>query len=204
MRKPLLFIICICYGFVTNLYAQDEKDLNQLMKLDSVFFKDYKPVNIKQVPKTVSVKTYGELGSFTKCLDGYIALLPLSELESKNSKNILKEYVNLNITYLRDPQSPWKLIIVIYSSTGANVGGSALRNIGYCENEAELKAGGGIHIGNCENVKALISGKIFLVNAKDKALIFSGDIYASGVNLDQSIKEFVTEANRTFLEWTKQ
>jgi len=204
MKKIIILLLCLCPVFINTLNAQTEKDLNQLIKLDSVAYSSFTISSSKQIPSTISIKTFGSIEYFTKCLNGSVAVIPLNEVEIKNSNALFKKYSDLNITYNKDPKSQWQLVILLYGSTGADMGGSIWKNISYCKDTTELKAGGGIRVGNCNNVKALAQGKIFVLNTKDKLLLYSKEIYASGSNIESTIKEFTSVANSTFTLWSKQ
>ena len=189
MKKQILLIT---WAILTNLaFTQNNVGLDYLKILDDQY-KDYNIATYKQMPIDIAVSFIGGLNYFTKCINGRVAVLPVPEKETESCKIILQNQFNKKVGFTLNPNSKWKFIIILESSTGFETSSTQVLEISSCANETELKNGGGVKWGDCSDITPLAKGSIYLINTNEKVLLFNDAIRTTNNNMESLMKEFAS------------
>ena len=134
------FLLCLLILWIFNplMFAQNNDSLSNL-KVIGEEYKDYNIATYKQIPEDIAISFNGELKYFTKCINGYVAVLPITEKETESSNIILENHFNKKVNFKINPQSKWKFMIFMESSTGFVTSTTNYLHISQCANETELK-----------------------------------------------------------------
>lgn len=155
-------------------------------------YKDFKAADVSAAsvhPESISLRVVGGLRYFTKYSGGYVGAVKLSEQDTKKAKALLQEYLTQSLQTRTNAKSTWQLLVSCNERTGAKMGGGAVwRGIPSVESDADLA--GGIHLGVGGSVEPLVTGSLFVLNTKEKSLVFQKDIYAAGSDMDSALLSF--------------
>lgn len=138
-----------------------------------------------------SIQIIGGLESFTKCVDGTIGNLRLSDIKEAEAKNLLKEYlqVSLRSTKIQVKDAcKFDVVVVCPESTRALLGGGARWDVPTYASERDLRKSGP-RAGHCE-MSPLIEGSVFILDNEAKSLIFYKYVYGLGSTMEGILKDF--------------
>jgi len=179
----------------------DEQALKELKSLDAEY-ENYVLAEASTVPQigSVSVNTLGGLEYVTRCVDGRVAVVRISQEDQGKLKKALSDSIQNALEHKQEATSNWRLLVVCPEATAATPGGGAVWWTPSVEKEEDVKDRG-IYVGSGASVFPVVKGTLYVLDTGRKLLLHHKTLYASGQDANAALQGFGDKVAADFTAW---